>query len=59
MPRYKYSCIKCELEDVKQVLYKGDRWDRGQEPLCGICGEALKREFMKPPQAWMNQQRRV
>ena len=53
MPRYKYSCATCDLKDVKQLIYNG------LHPLCKICGEPLKREFLKPPQGWMNQQRRV
>ena len=56
MPRYKYSCAKCELKDVKQFLYTSGK--QGQ-PACKICGEVLKRDFLKPPQEWMNQQRRI
>ena len=57
MPRYKYSCAKCELTDVKQLIYTEN--NRMATAICKICGEILKREFLKPPQEWMNQQRRV
>ena len=57
MPRYKYSCTTCNLDDVKQFIYtKNNRMDN---VICKICGETLKRDFLKPPQEWMNQQRRV
>ena len=57
MPRYKYSCAKCNLKDVKQLIYTES--NRQAVAMCKICGEALKREFLKPPQEWMNRQGRI
>jgi len=57
MPRYKYSCTTCDLEDVKQFIYTEN--NQMAAATCKICGEILKRNFLKPPREWMNQQRRV
>lgn len=59
MPRYKYSCTTCNLQDIKHFIYKSDSQWNEQKPVCKECGEFLNREFLKPPQEWMNRQRRV
>ena len=59
MPRYKYSCLTCNLQDVKKFVYKSDNQWSEQKPVCKECGEVLQRNFLKPPQEWMNQQRRT
>ena len=47
--RYKYSCTKCGLDEVKNFHYSmGNR-------VCGECGETLERKFIQPPKGWFNQ----
>ena len=62
MPRYKYSCPTCGLDDVKQIEYKLQKPENlpaglVRIPTCFICGKKLKKNFMKPPKGWFNQQR--
>ena len=52
MPRYKYACKSCKLQDVKRIQYNLDK-----KPVCAECGEELERSFMRPPQAWFNKTR--
>ena len=62
MPRYKYSCSTCGLDDVKQIDYKLQKPENlpaglVRIPTCPTCGKKLKKEFMKPPKNWFNEQR--
>ena len=62
MPRYKYSCPACGLDDVKQIDYKLEKPKNlpaglVRIPICYLCGGSLEKKFMKPPKSWFNQQR--
>ncbi len=52
MPRYKYSCESCKLDDVKQINYEFEGLI--QRKLCGFCNKELKRVFLNPPKDWFN-----
>jgi len=62
MPRYKYSCPTCGLDDVKQIDYKLEKPKNlpaglVRIPICYLCGNRLEKKFMNPPKNWFNQQR--
>jgi len=62
MPRYKYSCPTCGLDDVRQIDYKLEKpkdlpTGLVRIPICYLCGDRLEKKFMKPPKNWFNQQR--
>ena len=50
MPRYKYTCGSCKLDDVKQIKYVFEGIIR--RPLCGFCNGELERKFLTPPKNW-------
>ena len=61
MPRYKYKCKNCKLNDVKKFEYHktiNKSADNLLEvPVCPDCGNMLERQFMKPPKNWFEGQR--
>ena len=52
MPRYKYTCGTCKLDDVRQINY-----DNQKQPICFECKNVLERKFVKPPKEWFNNNR--
>ena len=59
MPRYKYTCETCELDDVKKFLYRYDE-QTGQIDLkvCEECGNPVERGWGNPPDRWYRSIRR-
>ena len=59
MPRYKYTCETCELDDVKKFLYRYDE-QTGQIDLkvCEECGNHVERVWGNPPDSWYRSIRR-
>ena len=60
MPRYKYTCGTCELDDVKSFHYRLNP-ETGHIDLkvCAWCGNKVLRKFDKPPKEWFNKQKKV
>ena len=56
MPRYKYSCKNCKINDVKRFEYhktiNKSADDFSEVPVCPNCRTILERQFMKPPKGW-------
>ena len=55
MPRYKYSCEPCGLNDVK--LYDFQKIDGVETKICIHCKTPLGRKFLRPPGEWFNRMR--
>jgi len=53
MPRYKFKCTKCDINDVKQFLYRYNA-DTGAIDLkvCEDCGNPVERVWGNPPDSW-------
>ncbi len=53
MPRYKFTCKTCKIDDVKKFLYRYNP-ETGVIDLrvCEDCGKAVDRSWGQPPKSW-------
>ncbi len=53
MPIYKFKCTPCNLDNVKQFLYRYNE-ETGAIDLrvCEECGNPVQRVWDRPPKSW-------
>jgi predicted nucleic acid-binding Zn ribbon protein len=53
MPTYKFKCAKCNIDDVKQFLYRRNpKTGHIDLRVCEDCGTPVERNWSRPPKSW-------